>query len=258
MAYRTQLSLLVPDEDLYNNFIVPLKRDKELHSIILKCLSAYYYNESIRNLIEGVSSDGVETGESVPSSEEAITDMRNMLALQNIIVKDIEGQLQDDFADFSNVLKDTNKVAQENELIKDSDSAFGGSGKLNREKLVETRKETFASKPVEIDETYLKTKSDHDIVMELASIVFSRVDASDVSDSFKALYERVSKSGTETSIDFEERQVLSTSSEGLELFEEIVSESSEKEPEPEVPMLEQHSIGEAADALAEIFGSLTQ
>ncbi len=57
---RVQCSLLIEDEDLYVNFIKPLKNNRELHGTIIKVLKAYYKNPQVRALVDELDGKAVE------------------------------------------------------------------------------------------------------------------------------------------------------------------------------------------------------
>ena len=85
-SMRAQLSLLFTDKTLYDEFIVPCKNDRRLHSIIMKCLSAYYYNAEARNLIEGSElHKDEEVTEKINSHQDSINNIRDLLAMQGFI-----------------------------------------------------------------------------------------------------------------------------------------------------------------------------
>lgn len=53
MVNRAQCSLIIDDNDLYENLVKPLKLNKQLAPFILKLLGVYYYNENLRDAIDG-------------------------------------------------------------------------------------------------------------------------------------------------------------------------------------------------------------
>lgn len=61
MRQRVQLSLDFTDEELFRNFIEPYKKCRYLNKIIIKCLSACYYNKEIRLMIEETSIDNIKS-----------------------------------------------------------------------------------------------------------------------------------------------------------------------------------------------------
>lgn len=125
MAMRAQLSLIFTDEDLFKNFIEPSKANRELHGIILRCLSAYYYNEQVRNLIEGCSiSDVAPEGVKISSSQENIDSIREMLAMQSYLSTELQNTMEDGIDDFTDILSETNKHAEEQGFMKAYNSEY--------------------------------------------------------------------------------------------------------------------------------------
>lgn len=124
--FRTQVSLNFTDENLYNNFILPYKANRELNPIIVRCLSAYFYNDSIRNQIEGFD-EGVdeESNSNVRSSQDIINEIRESLAMQSFYSDMLNDVMQDGIDDFSNILNFTNKFAEENGSMTSTKSDYG-------------------------------------------------------------------------------------------------------------------------------------
>lgn len=121
MAMRAQLSLVFHDEDLYNQFILPKKIDKELHSIVIKCLTSYFYDEEVRNKIEGVSESTFTPESNKPKSdEELFGEIRGILAMQSILCGELENTMEDGLDEINDIMSDVNssmrsKGAQEGE-----------------------------------------------------------------------------------------------------------------------------------------------
>ena len=115
MAMRAQLSLVFHDEDLYKQFILPKKNDKELHSIVIKCLSSYYYDEEVRNRIDGVSEDSFVVDEGkVKSDEKLFEDIRGILAMQSILCSELENTVEDGLDEFNDILSGVNSSMKTN------------------------------------------------------------------------------------------------------------------------------------------------
>lgn len=50
---RAQFSLIVNDSEMFDNLIIPLKANKQLKPLVEKLLMAYYYDATVRELIDG-------------------------------------------------------------------------------------------------------------------------------------------------------------------------------------------------------------
>jgi hypothetical protein len=57
MERRAQLSLIFSDAELFDNFIVPEKQNRTLRPLVVKLLTMYYYNDTVRNIVDN---DGEE------------------------------------------------------------------------------------------------------------------------------------------------------------------------------------------------------
>ena len=178
LSYRTNVSLIFTDENLYNNFILPYKSNRELNPIIIRCLSAYFYNDSIRNQIEGFDEEVEEESNSnVRSSQDIINEIRESLAMQSFYSDMLNDVMEDGIDDFSNILNFTNKFAEENGSMTSTESDYGTpiyhavpiEDKLNRlkasqEKAVNTPNSSIAdldlSRKIDILLAFMATKSD--------------------------------------------------------------------------------------------------
>ena len=58
---RVQLSLNIDDEELIEGLIEPFKQCRYLNKLIIKCLSAYYRDKQVRQMIESTSIDDIES-----------------------------------------------------------------------------------------------------------------------------------------------------------------------------------------------------
>ncbi len=123
---RAQLSLLFTDKELYENFIVPSKNNRMLHSIILKCLTAYYYNADVRNQIEGVEVNNTDVDEEhVRTQQESINNIRDILTMQGFLSQELDNTMQDGIDDFTDVLDRVNKTAESYGAMSSSRNEYG-------------------------------------------------------------------------------------------------------------------------------------
>lgn len=101
MSMRAQLNIMTDDEELFNGLIKPYKEEKLLNNLILKCLSAYYYNEEVRNLIEGTSLD-----DSVPvaDTQSLVDSIRADVATQKFLADELQKTIEAGTEDVSNLL----------------------------------------------------------------------------------------------------------------------------------------------------------
>ena len=125
---RSQVSLIFENEDLFDNFITPLKRNKELSGTIIRLLRAYYESEEVRALVDGVSfEDVIEDGDKVIDSTEAIdkiNQMRQTLAMQDFLFTQTEQVLEDGVCEMETLMR-TNDIARRKGFMKTESTDVG-------------------------------------------------------------------------------------------------------------------------------------
>lgn len=126
MSMRVQLSLLFDDENLFDNFIKPYKDEKLLNNLIIKCLSAYYYDEDIRKGIEGQTEDlsGVEE---VTSTQSFVDGIRKSLIMQDFLASELQKTIDAGTPDVSEILNRTNEAAEKSGVAKTTQTEYGAS-----------------------------------------------------------------------------------------------------------------------------------
>lgn len=127
MSMRAQLSLMFDDENLFDNFVKPYKDEKLLNNLIIKCLSAYYYNEEVRNLIEGTSLDDVADSEEVTSTQSLVDGIRASLIMQDFLASELQNTIEAGTEDVSSILNRTNEVAEKSGVAKTTQTEYGAS-----------------------------------------------------------------------------------------------------------------------------------
>lgn len=125
MSMRAQISLQFDDADLYENFIVPYKEERILNSLIIKCLSAYYYNNDVRTLIEGTSIDEVTENTGFRSTQEICDSIRTSLMMQDFLTVELQSTIDNGTEDVKNILNKTNDFAVKSGVAKPSESEYG-------------------------------------------------------------------------------------------------------------------------------------
>jgi len=106
VGLRTQVSLQFSDQAMFDNFIKPRREERTLNSLVVRCLTAYYNNPEVRALIDD---DVVD----VQSTEDIISNIRNFVTTQDILVSSLEDTLSDGMSDFNDVLNKANKKAED-------------------------------------------------------------------------------------------------------------------------------------------------
>ena len=123
---RVQLSLQFKDEDLIENFIKPYKEERRLNSVVIKCLSSYYHNEEVRNLVEGVSLEDITGGEVVKSDQALFNEIRQVLMMQDYMAQELQNTMDNDVHNVEDILGKTNEMAEStSKVYADCDSETG-------------------------------------------------------------------------------------------------------------------------------------
>ena len=89
---RAQISLIFYDDDLFKNFITPLRKNRELSDLIIKCLTKYYYDENVRNLIENVDTN--EEDDAMKSINDEINNIQANIALMGFSIDEAIMELE--------------------------------------------------------------------------------------------------------------------------------------------------------------------
>lgn len=115
---------MTDDEELFDRFIKPYKEEKLLNNLILKCLSAYYYNEEVRNLIEGTSLD-----DSVPvaDTQSLVDGIRADVATQKFLADELQKTIEAGTEDVSEILNRNNKATEKSGVAKTTQTKYGAS-----------------------------------------------------------------------------------------------------------------------------------
>ena len=126
MSMRAQLNLLFDDENLFDNFIKPYKEEKLLNNLIIKCLSAYYYDEDIRKGIEGQTEDlsGVDK---VTDTQSLVDGIRASLIMQDFLASELQNTIDAGTEDLPQILNKTNEAAERSEVAKTTQTEYGAS-----------------------------------------------------------------------------------------------------------------------------------
>lgn len=124
---RAQVSLMFSDPDLYQNFIEPIRNNKELSRLIVRCLTAYYYDEGVRALVEGTVPEVAQATVTMEDSMSVIADIRNALTAQAFLCDEAENILQGGVADMGDMLGSVNSFAEGSGVMKTEKNPYGGS-----------------------------------------------------------------------------------------------------------------------------------
>ena len=117
---RVQCSLLIEDEELYTNFIKPLKNNRELHGTIIKLLSAYYRNSQVRALVDNLDTESLE------QEKNEFTNLLDSIKQTVATCAFLTDAAEDELNNGGAVIKDfVNSVAENSGGVANTDSEFG-------------------------------------------------------------------------------------------------------------------------------------
>lgn len=128
-SMRAQLSLSFTDEDLFDNFIVGLKENKELSGLVIRLLSSYYYNEEVQRLVEGFEPNEYSESNIIDSTE-AFNRIRMNLAMQDYLMNELQSTVNDGVSSIE-------KIRQTNEMARDSVEKYEESSKNTKTSIPE-------------------------------------------------------------------------------------------------------------------------
>lgn len=125
MEKRAQFSILFEDDELYDNFIVYQKSQKTLRPLVLKLLTAYYYNDEVRDLVDGVN-DEDDSGVSGANSEmvEYFRQCQESLAMMSVYADGLQDLTEDSIDKFSEF---TNDLAEKTGGTTSKETDFGNT-----------------------------------------------------------------------------------------------------------------------------------
>lgn len=245
MALRAQLSLMFSDANLYENLIKPAKQNRELNDIIVKCLSAYYYDEEIRSKIEGIEPTRLtEDAPNVLSQQDIINDIRSILTVQDFMVQNLQSTLEDGTSDISNILNNANAKAEESGLMRTKTDETTGQvsyvpliGTAKTEATYTSAKSGATSETVNADEQGKLQKEMSDLEQKVDSKLGEF--GSQISNIQEMLTNLLSTMGSANTT-----QVATPP---------VIAEPPKIEEPAEVV---EHKVGEATSALADFLGSM--
>lgn len=106
MNKRVQLSLLFSDTNVYEGLIVPWKANRELNPLIIKLLSAYYYSDEIRGLVDTFGEEEIIC-EDTTNFSQVIENAKSTLAYMSMLTEGARTVLADGIDDINNIASAT-------------------------------------------------------------------------------------------------------------------------------------------------------
>lgn len=128
MKNRAQCSLLFPDDEVFENLVIPLKEGRILNEFIVKLVTMYYKNEQIRSIVdEGIETDDKEAEQKRSEMYSAINES---LAFMEYLADEGKNVVEDGASMLESVLAG----AEESGMATHEESDFGdGFTKFNIE-----------------------------------------------------------------------------------------------------------------------------
>lgn len=145
MSMRAQISLQFADADLFENFVTPYKENRLLNSLIIKCLTAYYYDEDIRTSIESYSMLN-STNKDEQSMQSIVDIIRENTVMQDYLATELQSTIDNGTEDIDNILNKTNEVARQTGVVKPSQTESGSSVLKDTHKIVSSSSQETAFK----------------------------------------------------------------------------------------------------------------
>ena len=274
MALRAQISLMFKDKDLYDNFIVPSKAEKVLNDFIIKCLSAYYYNEEIRNKIEGISMEDVVSDDTIiTDSQQICNNIREALAMQSFMATELENAINDGIDDINNIMDKVDDMTEGSGFVKSTQTEYGaGIPLLDLKNPTNQKSSENVSQASQTSGYDANTGYNNFVIEYLMRTVLGTEGIAKMNEEYSALVSGKTKSSENSSSESADSQVVTTEVNESSIFEEskeqaqtgvvseqIVSEQTVKsEPEPEKTDsdISNDEAEDATDALMDLLGSL--
>ena len=211
---RTQLSLVFSDKDLYEGLIVPYKSCKELTPLIVRLLSSYYYDETVRMRVDGFEeeAESMEHDAAVEEFNAAAREARKTLAMMDILSGQMAMITEDGLADMASQMND---IAARSGGVAAQETDFGVSvPKFGDLPNTSSAKSNLGT----VSDTDIPDEAEVDASMfgSLGGVVTNEQSTSGVSQQAKPVNEAVSMESLENKIDEIVEQRLSTINQTLE------------------------------------------
>lgn len=251
-SLRAQVSLIFSDEDLFDNFITPLKDNKELSGTIIKLLSAYYSSEEVRNLVEGVSMDDVvEDSDKIIDSTEAINQMRQTLAMQDFLFEQAIQTLDDGASEMDALMK-ANDIAKHSGVVKTESTDVGEAlVKLSLENTTLDRQFKGSSESANSSDLENRVEKIEEMLGNIMTLIQSGSLGSNSSLTSNSDYSEIIEDDTKTSILNDEAEVSTINQSSSVVLEDTVETSNDSVSGNAV---EEDASSELDDVLKDLLG----
>ena len=124
---RAQVSLVFTDNQLYDDFIDELKQRRELNAMILKCLTAYYYSQEVRRVIDNYGEEeNIHTSEiHISESQQIIDNIRNSLALDSYYADELQNVIDNGTQMINDIMDGVDIKKKESGFVSPTTTEYG-------------------------------------------------------------------------------------------------------------------------------------
>lgn len=118
MQNRAQLNLIFTDSDLYKDLVIPSKATRGLGPLVISLLTLYYYNDVVRDMIDGYSLDQIRRGETLTNDfidkdqKERFENIRMLFSEMDFSIADAQRQVLDGVDSFRGVAGGSKDVSE--------------------------------------------------------------------------------------------------------------------------------------------------
>ena len=168
MNNRAQVSLFFNDTELLENFIKPLKQERRLNEVVIKCLTSYYYDDTVRGLIDGFSPEEANNiGDTLSSLNEDIRNIQNNLSLMSYGYDEVLNTLDEGASNISDIMESDSVKQFYEESENESDNPIVNIEKINSSVVKET--------PVKEDTSSVQNDDFNQKIISAFNILFDKL-----------------------------------------------------------------------------------
>lgn len=119
---RVGTSLIFEDEDFYEEYILPLKLNKQLSPFLIKLLRAYYLDDNVRQAVDSFDLEDImfsDTGSD--NFSDILADARNTLAMMSVLSESMEDEIKAGKTDIDGMLSKISTINTEREYREETE-----------------------------------------------------------------------------------------------------------------------------------------
>jgi len=119
---RVGTSLIFEDEDFYEEYILPLKLNKQLSPFLIKLLRAYFLDDNVRQAVDSFDLEDImfsDTGSD--NFSDILADARNTLAMMSVLSESMEDEIKAGKTDIDGMLSKISTINTEREYREETE-----------------------------------------------------------------------------------------------------------------------------------------